>query len=197
VWDRREPRVLRRPFEERLIPGRSLRAVQETAEGGFVFGHGAEVFVLAPGLAPDGLRSLGSLPESVTALCLDRGALWAGTQDGRLFRSDGDGRWSELAFRTSGPLYQIAVPATTGRRLWLVGARQPAAHILDDDAGRLADYRCRYPVRWVGGGAGGPVAVDRFGQHLIVWSWDRPEAPVRRVRVPDQIHAVAIEEEPR
>jgi hypothetical protein len=81
--------------------------------------------------------------------------------------------------------------------LWVIGARQAAAHILDDRGGKLADYRCRYPVRWVGGGAGGPIAVDRFGQHLIVWSWDRPEAPCRRVRVPDQIHAIAIEEEPR
>jgi len=197
AWDRREPRVLRRPYEERLIPGRSLRAVQETEDGGFILGHGAEVLRLDAGLPPDGLRSLGALPESVTALCLDRGALWAGTQDGRLFRGEESGGFRELPFRTSGPLYQIAVPATRGARLWLVGARQPAAHVLDDAAGRLADYRCRYPVRWVGGGAGGPVAVDRFGQHLIVWSWDRPDAPIRRVRVPDQIHSVAIEEEPR
>jgi hypothetical protein len=197
VWDRREPRALRRPLEERLVPGRSLRAVQGTEDGGLIFGHGAEVMRLDPSLSPQGLRTLGSLPESVTALCLDRGTLWAGTQEGRLFRGEGEGSFRELPFRTSGPLYQITVPATAGARLWLIGARQPAVHVLDDDGGRLADYRSRYPVRWVGGGAGGPVAVDRFGQHLIVWGWERPDAPLRRVRVPDQIHSLAIEEEPR
>ena len=195
LWRRNDPQSLTRPFQDRLVPGRSTRAAQAAPDGGWWFGHGAEIFHVAPGAPEGGLTSLGSLPESVTALCGAHGELWAGTQEGRLFRHDALGKWIELPFATSGPIYQIVAPPTDGEPVWIVGARQPAVHVLDRRGGKLADYRCRYPVRWVGAGAGGPIAVDRFGQHLIVWSWDVPQAPVRRIRVTDQIHSIAVEEE--
>ena len=195
LWHRQQPQSLSRPFRERLVPGRSTRAVQSAPDGGWWFGHGAEVFHVAAGAPPGGLTSLGTLPESVTALCGAHGELWAGTQEGRLFRHEEGGRWTELPFATSGPIYQIVAPPTDGEPVWLVGARQPAVHLLDRRGGKLADYRCRYPVRWVGAGAGGPMAVDRFGQHLIAWTWDVPETPARRIRVTDQIHSIAVEEE--
>ncbi len=197
VWDRNEPRGLRRPYEGILVQSRSTRSVQEGDDGGWIFGHGAQVFHVSGGADEDGLRSLGTLPDGVTALCRAGDEIRVGTQDGSIYRSTGNGAWRELSFVSSGPIYQIFAPRTSGQRLWIVGARQAAVHVIDDDGGKLADYRCRYPIRWVGGGAGGPCAVDRFGQHLITWKWEHPEAPARRVRVPDQIHSIAIEEETR
>ena len=171
------------------------RAVQRLADGGWVFAHGSDVFhaeSLAEGAE---LRSLGTLPESVTALCGSGSTLCAGTMAGQLFRQDRSGDWQEMPFKTSGPIYQIEAPVTTGPQVWIIGARQSGVHVLDAHGGLLAEYRSRYPIRWVGAGAGGPVAVDRFGQHVIVWNWDTPDTPVCRVRVPDQIHSIAVEHE--
>ena len=201
IWKRNEPQSLDRPFETSLAGGRSTRSVQTAPGGGFWFAHGNEVFHGSPGAGAAGLVSVGSLPERVTALCASGDELWAGTQDGRLFRrvaspDRGAGDWRPLPFGTSGPIYQIAAPQTAGEKIWLIGARQPAVHVLDSRGGKIAEYLARYPVRWVGATAGGPIAVDRFGQHLIVWNWGNPETPVRRIRVADQIHAIAVEHEP-
>ena len=66
-------------------------------------------------------------------------------------------------------------------------------HVVDVAGNLLAEYRSRYPIRWVAGGRQGVLGVDRFGQHLLLWDWHEPKSPVRRVRVPDQIQYLAVE----
>jgi len=195
VWSRLGQQRVARPFETQLTNGHSTRAVQRAAGGGWVFAHGSEIFHAESLLEGAQLRSLGTLPESVTALCGSGDSLWAGTMAGQLFRQDRAGDWQEIPFKTAGPIYQIEAPVTDGPQVWIVGARQSGVHVLDAQGGLLAEYRSRYPIRWVGAGAGGPVAVDRFGQHVIVWKWETPDAPICRVRVPDQIHSIAVEQE--
>jgi hypothetical protein len=69
IWDRNDSRAFRRLYEGNIVPGLSTRGIQESAEGGWIFGHGSEVMQVKPGAPFDGLVSLGKLPESVTALC--------------------------------------------------------------------------------------------------------------------------------
>ncbi|MEM7166996.1 MAG: hypothetical protein AAF581_16150, partial [Planctomycetota bacterium] len=97
------------------------RGVQ--VQGGVVyFARGSEVLSLR-GVAND-VVSLGTLPDSVTALCHDGGELIAGTRDGQLFRYGGATVWNKFPFRSSGPIFRIAPTGGRGLLRWVVGARQ-------------------------------------------------------------------------
>ncbi|MGA1488282.1 MAG: hypothetical protein ACO4B3_04620 [Planctomycetota bacterium] len=191
LWDRGAPRSSRHPGAPILVPGTATRAIQRAPEGGWVFSHGAEVLHLD---VAGEVRSLGELEESVTSLHGSGPHLWAGTRGGELHARTGTGSWEPLPFRTTGPIYQISSALAQGEDgVRLVGARQPAVHALDPRGEVCGEYRCRYPIRWVGASAGGPLAVDRFGQSLLVWSWGEPDEPLRRIRLADQIHSIAVE----
>lgn len=167
------------------------RGVQVGTDGVVYLSRGAEVLSLR-GVTNE-MHSLGSLSDSVTALCHDRGELIAGTRDGQLHRWEGGSRWTPLPFRSSGPVFCISAVGGDTPIRWIVGARQAAVHVLDRQGHLLEEYRTRYPIRWVAAGREGVLGVDRFGQELLVWNWSDPAAPQRRIRVPAQIQSLDVE----
>lgn len=192
-WSTRDGNPSTALFADEIPPGQSsTRGVLIGPEGKAYFSHGERVYRFSP-QAPHDLSCCGVLPDGVTALGAAPDRLMAGTRDGRLFLWQPGGNWNETAFRTSGPVFRITAPTSLREPMWIVGARQPAVHVLNADGELLEEYRSRYPIRWVAAGKQGVLGVDRFGQELLVWRWEDPSAPCRRIRVPDQIQYFAVE----
>jgi hypothetical protein len=182
-------------FQERVVPGRSTRAVLTGPNGHIYFAHGPEVLFFDPCQTEPELASTGVLPQNVTALESSGDRLVAGTREGYLYEWEAPDRWKRLPFRTGGPIFRIGCALGDRIHGWIVGARESAVHVLDQDGNLLADYRSRYPIRWVALGQQGVLGVDRFGQHLLLWNWSLPRSPVGRIRIPDQIQHLAVERE--
>ncbi|MFN0056875.1 MAG: hypothetical protein ACKVX7_00330 [Planctomycetota bacterium] len=190
---------LSQPFAaDRIVPGRPTRGVQALATGGLCVAHGNSVFAVdrTAGGEPR-LTVLGEFAEGITALNSTPTGLAVGTREGRVFLRGQSGAWRSAALRIAGPVYCLAGMQTHGATGendgWVVGARQPEVTVLGAEGELRARYQAAHPIRWVGSGQQGVLAVDRFGLHLLLWRWDSCAAPVRRVRVPDQIQSLAVE----
>ncbi len=193
IWERARGGRSRQLFPERIIAGRPTRGVQCGPEGAIYFSHGAAVYRLDAADPAHAAVSCGDVSDSITALEADARSIVAGTRDGRIYRWQGGTDWRPLPFQAAGPIYQIQLARRDDRLGWIVGAREPAVQILDEQGERVAEYQTRNPIRWVAAGEQCVLGVDRFGQNLLVWEWQEPSAPRFRLRVPDQIHSLAVE----